>query len=180
MKYLTLILLLMSLSQDSKTIDFGERGCGDCDWFVVLDGVMGGRSDGSITAAQNSVIFQGSISLENNGGFASFRSEYAQFDLSPYKEVEIRYRSTGQDFAFTLNQYRRFYRPNFKAKLPKTDGDWTTVRLVWSDFNRYRLGTVLSGSLTEEDLQKVIRMGFISDEKRASPFEFELDYVKFR
>ncbi|MBE15319.1 MAG: hypothetical protein CL867_03660 [Cytophagaceae bacterium] len=170
----------MSLPQDKQNINFGKDGCDNCQWYVVLDGVMGGRSSGAIELTNSSVVFQGSISLANNGGFASFRSDYGQYDLSQFKEVAIRYRSTGQDFAFTLNKYRRFYRPNFKADLPVTDGQWVTKNIPWEGFKRYRLGNRLSGALTTDDLKKVIRMGFISNEKKASPFNFEVDYIRFQ
>lgn len=170
----------MNLPQDIQTINFGKDGCDNCQWYVVLDGVMGGRSNGSIEVIQKSIVFKGAISLANNGGFASFRSEYGQYDLSQFDEVEIRYRSTGQDFAFTLNKYRRFYRPNFKADLPVTDGQWITKRLSWDRFKRYRLGNRLSGALVTDDLEKIIRMGFISNQKKASPFSFEVDYIRFQ
>lgn len=43
-------------------------------WTTVNDPVMGGMSTSRITFGDGGLVFSGSISLENNGGFASARS----------------------------------------------------------------------------------------------------------
>lgn len=179
MKTTITILALFFMSTTQHTIDFGTS-CDTCDWFVVVDGVMGGLSEGTVTETPESVIFKGEISLKNNGGFASYRSPYGSYDLSSYKEVTIRYKSTGQNFAFTCNNYRRFYRPNFKQELPVTNGAWKEVTLPLSSFKKYRLGNLLSGSPSQEELANVIRLGFITNDKKASAFMIEIDYIRFK
>ena len=65
---------LMAESSDrvlfsSKRADAGRQ------WQTVNDGVMGGRSDGRIKINENKKMeFYGTLSLANNGGFASVRS----------------------------------------------------------------------------------------------------------
>lgn len=55
-------------------------------WTTVNDPVMGGRSTSSVTFGDGGLIFSGSISLENNGGFASARGP---------QDPEIGRRATG-------------------------------------------------------------------------------------
>jgi len=43
-------------------------------WTTVNDPVMGGQSTSTVTAGNGGLVFSGTISLENNGGFASARS----------------------------------------------------------------------------------------------------------
>ncbi len=160
-------------------IDFGTS-CDTCDWFVVVDGVMGGRSKGTVVETEDSVVFTGEISLENNGGFASYRSAYGEYDLSKFTEVEIRYKSTGQNFAFTLNNYQRFYKPSFKHELPVTNGMWREIKLPLRNFKKYRLGNQLSGNPSEEELASIIRLGLISNDEKASAFIIEIDYIRFK
>jgi hypothetical protein len=45
-------------------------------WRAINDGVMGGVSLGEIVAIDNGLRFQGTLSLENNGGFASVRRPF--------------------------------------------------------------------------------------------------------
>ena len=163
----------------SYSFDFG-KDCENCqDWFVVLDGVMGGLSTGELTKTQNSFILKGEVSLENNGGFASLRTPYASYDLSDFKTVTIRYRSTGQDFGLTLNKYRRFWYPNFKANLPMTQGEWKEITYALRDFKKYRLGRKMNGTPDTDDLSQIIRLGFISITKAATAYTFEVDRITF-
>ena len=172
---------MTSVTHAKPTLEynFGENGCGLCGWFVVLDGVMGGRSKASFEQSENSAIMSGTISLDNNGGFASIRTPFSGFDLSGFTQVTIRYRSTGQEFAFSLSNYKRFYKPKYKQVLPTTNNEWSTLTLKLNEFYKVRLGTLLEGSPSHEDLAEVIRLGLISNEKKASGFSLELDSVRF-
>lgn len=42
-------------------------------WTTVNDPVMGGRSTSTVTFGEGGLVFAGTISLDNNGGFASAR-----------------------------------------------------------------------------------------------------------
>lgn len=44
------------------------------DCWIVNDGVMGGVSQSSLRQEVDGMVFEGKVSLENNGGFASMRS----------------------------------------------------------------------------------------------------------
>ncbi|WP_405203543.1 CIA30 family protein [Dokdonia sp. LLG6352-1] len=179
MKYLLALLITTTMNTTPLSFDFGTT-CNTChDWFVVLDGVMGGLSTGSIEQTKESVIFRGSVSLENNGGFASLRTPYQSYDLSGYTTVTVRYKSTGQDFGLTLNKYKRFWRPNYKINLPITQGEWKTVTYNLADFGTYRLGQPLEGHPDKEDLADIIRIGLISNTKAATDFEIEVDKIIF-
>ncbi len=179
MKYFLALLLTASFMKAPLTYDFGTS-CDNCDqWFVTLDGVMGGLSTGTLEQTNESIILKGKISLENNGGFASMRTPYKDFDLSGYKTVTIRYRSTGQDFALTLNKYKRFWRPQYKTNLPMTQGAWKTITCNFTDFDTYRLNDKLEGHPEEDDLANIIRLGLISNTKAATNYVFEVDKIVF-
>lgn len=168
-----------SSEQQIMKFNFGNSHCGDCDWFVVLDGVMGGRSSGELKVRGNSLELSGKISLVNRGGFASIRTAYALTDLSVYKGIKIRYRATGQSFAFTLSNYRRFYLPRFKHTLHETGGNWRELVLAFDDFQKMRFSELLGGGPTVQELKKVIRLGLISNDKKASDYTLEIDYIEF-
>lgn len=74
-----LILLALSsqVATDERLFGFDSPDAAQ-QWQAVNDGVMGGISDGRfrITADQTMEFF-GTLSLENNGGFASVRSRPA-------------------------------------------------------------------------------------------------------
>lgn len=179
MKQFLAFLIVLPFMTTPLTFDFGTS-CDNCDdWFVVLDGVMGGLSRGKAEQTAASIIFRGSVSLENNGGFASMRTPYQEYDLSEYKTVTVRYRSTGQDFALTLNKHKRFWRPQYKTNLPMTGGAWKTLTCNLTDFGTYRMGEKMEGHPDKDDLSEIIRLGFISNTKAATQFELEVDKIVF-
>lgn len=168
-------LFIAFLFTASMKIDFTET----VNWYVLNDGVMGGLSKGRLTDTNEGVVFFGSVSLENNGGFTSYRGPWKSYDLTDYSQVMIRYRSEGMRLAFTMETSKRFWIPNYKVSLPKSE-DWITQTFMLSDFKQYRLGNPTGASFKEETKKDIIRMGFITDEKRAGDFKFEIAYIEFK
>jgi len=178
----TLIMLTNNISSaqnNTYKIDFGKEGDG-LDWQIVDDGVMGGMSVGEGTLYDNSLQFQGLVSLENNGGFSSLRSPYKSMDLSPYTTVEIRYKSSDYKVSFTLNKHREWYLPRYKTDLKATNGRWAVMTIQLADIEEYVVGRATGSYMDKESLAQTIRMGFITNEKRAGTFDFEVDYIEFR
>lgn len=171
-------ILFSFVQQQSLTIDFGDKKSG-MDWYVVNDGVMGGLSQSKLKLSESSAILEGKVSLENNGGFASFRSPFQDFDLSPFTSVEIRYRSMGQDVGLVFALHRQWYRPNYKIIFAQTNGDWTTLKVDLSSAKEYQVARQTGQFLTQEKLDQIIRLGFITQSKQAGSFQFEVDYIVF-
>ena len=55
-------------------------------WSTINDSVMGGVSTSKFYYDGNQAIFEGKISLKNNGGFASVRSDIKKISVSPKKK----------------------------------------------------------------------------------------------
>ena len=147
-------------------------------WTAVNDGVMGGLSEGNLTYTDGSVIFEGELSLANNGGFASFQSPQGGYDLSKYSTVTIKHRGYGGTFGFRLKTSEPFYTPYYKAEFnPAKEWQESTFRL--SDFAEWRLSDKTGGKIAKDDLAKIIRMGIIKSDKKEASFLLELDFIKF-
>ncbi|MDW3191060.1 MAG: CIA30 family protein [Cytophagales bacterium] len=172
-----LILSFLVVYSATFKIDFNESELKG--WYIINDGVMGGLSKGQAQFTDEGLLFYGSMSLENNGGFTSLRSPFSDYNLSEYKQITIRYRSKGISMALQMEEDRRFYYPNFKVKLPKSEA-WVTKTYVLSEVRQYRMGYATGNLLQRQDQSEIIRMGFITDEKKAGDFEFEVAYVEFR
>ena len=174
---LPVILSIMITFIPAYTIDFSEETSRE--WYTVNDGVMGGLSQGEAVLTETDVRFYGTISLANNGGFSSLRGPYIRYDLSAYQEVVIKYRSKGIKMAFQMEEDRRFYYPNFKVHLASSE-EWVEQSFSLKQVRQYRMGYPTGGFMEDEDKNEIIRVGFITDEKRAGDFEFEVAYVEFR
>ena len=180
--YLLPLILLSMFASPSKTslrIDFGQDADGQR-WRVVNDGVMGGLSYGQARLMEDKVLFQGEISLDNNGGFSSLRSPYGRFDLSQYKTVTIRLKTQGQGFALQLYRSRVWYEPYLRHAIQAEEGEWTTVTIPLADFENTRVGRTNGQTARQEWLANTIQLSFINTGKKAGPFILEVDYIEFR
>ena len=80
-----LLLELLVASAGAATMDLGKWGAND--WSVTVDGVMGGRSSGKLSASDDGLVFSGDINL-NGGGFSSIRRSLGRsVDLSAYAGI---------------------------------------------------------------------------------------------
>lgn len=176
-----LIVFLISLFMTQNkpyTIDFGKEKKGK-KWQVINDGVMGGLSKGNSRLTDNSILFKGEVSLDNNGGFSSLRRSFRSKDLSAFDEVKIKYKSSGISLAFTMAVSQRWYVPNYKMSLASTSSQWKTATIKLTDFKKHYIGKPMDESLEKKVLTDIVRIGFITDEKKYGDFEFEIDYIEF-
>ena len=84
------LFLLAGIGQQGRSVDpepaslfeFDRAVAGE--WIIVNDGVMGGLSSSRFTDSDSSfATFNGELSLENNGGFASVRALTPTSALAP-------------------------------------------------------------------------------------------------
>tara|TARA_B110000003_G_scaffold274490_1_gene314589 strand:+ start:11120 stop:11665 length:546 start_codon:yes stop_codon:yes gene_type:complete len=177
--FIILLFPFLMLQKDTFHIDFGEEKKGHY-WKVINDGVMGGISKGSKELTKNSMLYKGKVSLDNNGGFSSLRRSFSDKDISMFNEIEIRYRSVGISLAFTIAVSQRWYIPNYKISLDGTSSEWTTTTIKLSDLRKHYIGKPMNEMLKKETLKEIVRIGFITDEKKYGNFEFEIDFIKFK
>lgn len=178
MKLLAVILLVASTNLTTMNIDFGTT-TNQTDWYVINDGVMGGLSQSNVSYTTSSLVFAGQVSLENNGGFSSIRSPFDKYDLSDYSAVQIKYKATGYNFAFNLATSRVWYQPVYRVAIDDSNGQWVTKVFKLSHFNEVVVGKKTGAKLAQAKRNDIIRLGFITSEKRAGQFELEVDYIKF-
>ncbi|MFT6036560.1 MAG: NADH dehydrogenase [ubiquinone] 1 alpha subcomplex assembly factor 1 [Marivirga sp.] len=170
--FITVLLFMSSYKIDFTTAELA-------DWYIVNDGVMGGLSSGKAQITDEGFLFFGTVSLRNNGGFTSLRSVYREYDLQEFTEVEVRYKSTGLQQALQFSVNERFYVPNYKVHLPNSE-QWVIKRFKLSEVQQYRLGDATGAYLTKGVLDDIIRISFITDEKKGGEFSLEVDYISFQ
>ena len=76
------LLLTMNTHAADKIIFNFQTVTNSAAWQVVNDDVMGGVSTSDFRVTNGAAVFQGEVSLANNGGFASVRSLPASHELA--------------------------------------------------------------------------------------------------
>ena len=180
MKHLVLILLSMALYADtargqSITEFDGKDGM---DWQVVNDGVMGGLSEGKLTLNPSGTMkFSGMLSLENNGGFSTFRSGDLKLDLSGDLGLLLRVKGDGRTYQARLatDALFRGMEVSFAADFATQKGEWIEVKVPFANFK----GSFRGLDLPKEKLDpaKVRRVSILLGDKKQGPFELEIDSI---
>ncbi len=106
MKYRSFILMafvvtcssLKAQNQDRILFKFDTREAAQS-WQAVNDGVMGGRFK---INDDKKMEFYGTLSLENNGGFASVRTRGANLELAKDDVIVARVRGDGREYGDEL------------------------------------------------------------------------------
>jgi hypothetical protein len=179
---ITALAVLLSasptLAQESgfeKLIDF-ESG-DDRPWFVVNDGVMGGRSSSTLRPGDPGVaVFEGYLSLENNGGFASVRVEVPGRALAGASRVALRVRGDGNRYELRLRPGGRMDGVAFRSGFETVEGEWVVVELPIASFEPTFRGyrPRMRGPL---DPSEIGQIGIMRTDKEEGAFRLEVDWI---
>jgi monofunctional biosynthetic peptidoglycan transglycosylase len=120
--------------------------------------------------------FFGSLSLENNGGFASVRARGTKLDLKKGDSIVVRVRGDGRNYNFNLYAQNNLggysYRQSFKTK----KGEWVEVKLPLDKFTATWRGRVFPNQ--KLDPRKVTGVGILLGDKKPGQFKLEVEWIK--
>jgi monofunctional biosynthetic peptidoglycan transglycosylase len=147
-------------------------------WQVVKDEVMGGRSDGRFRIDGNGMIaFFGTLSLENNGGFASVRSRARPLGLQDGDSLVTRLRGDG--WRCTLNLYvpRRRMAFSYPVEFQTKKDEWMEIRVPLKEFVATSFGRGMN-DFGPVNPQQVSSIGLLLGDKKPGPFKLEVDWIQ--
>jgi hypothetical protein len=148
------------------------------DWVIVNDGVMGGLSRSEMTwSDDNTAVFSGALSLENNGGFSSVRTRPSPYNLDGYSGIVLRVKGDGRTYQFRLRTDERFDGYAYRSLFETTLDRWLEVRIPFAHCVPVFRGRILSdvGPLVPQQIQQI---GFLIADKQQGPFRLEIDWIK--
>jgi NADH dehydrogenase [ubiquinone] 1 alpha subcomplex assembly factor 1 len=148
-------------------------------WQTVNDGVMGGRSDGRFKINDDrNMEFFGTLSLENNGGFASVRARGGNIALHKDDVIVVRVKGDGREYKFNVYDQPNLngfsYQQSFETKKNK----WIEVELPVRNFVATWRGRVFPNQ--KLDPGDVAGLGFLLGDKKAGPFKLEVEWIKVK
>lgn len=146
-------------------------------WQTVNDGVMGGVSDGRFRITERQTLeFYGTLSLENNGGFASVRSRPRTLGLQTGDTLVARVRGDGREYQLNLYASGRMMAFSYRAPVKTRAGEWIDVAVGLDRFEATSFGRVLPGA-GPVDPRSVTSIGFLLAEKTPGPFALEVAWI---
>ena len=176
---LALLMVTTAMAEDSLIPLFDFTGVEAVkEWQAVNDGVMGGVSEGrfKITDAKTMEFF-GTLSLANNGGFASVRSKAKKLDLEKGDMLVVKIRGDGREYTLNLYPNRSRTAFSYRASVQTKKDEWIEVKVPLDEFEATSFGRVVreAGAVKPEEVSSV---GFLLGDKKAGPFRMEIEWIK--
>ena len=172
-----LFLIQLILIMSTVTIYDFDKNASVNDWKIVDDVVMGGESIGSFSIDnEGNGVFEGRISLENNGGFSSVRYSLEKVEVSKNSTVIIRLKGDGRDYQFRIKSNKsdsHSYVTTFQ-----TSGEWETIEIKLSDLYPSFRGRKLDIPNFEDNSFEEIT--FLIGNKKAENFKLVLDKIELK
>ena len=156
-------------------LDFGKAEDSN-NWFVINDGVMGGVSASSFQVTNTgTAVFSGTVSLENNGGFASTNMKPSQFDVSDCDGIRFMVKGDGKKYKISMKNDDRFNGFSYRFEFSTKNGEWLTLDVPFASFIPMFMGQKTSAPPVDPGSIKTF--GFLIADKQAGPFRLEIDWI---
>ncbi|MEY4180044.1 MAG: hypothetical protein RLY70_3618 [Planctomycetota bacterium] len=147
------------------------------EWQAVNDGVMGGVSEGRFTISERKTLeFFGTLSLENNGGFASVRSRAKKLGLQAGDTVVAKIRGDGREYSLNLYLNRPLIAFSYRATVVTKKDEWIEVRVPLDRFEATSFGRVMKNAGTVKP-EEVNSLGFMLSDKKPGSFRLEIESI---
>jgi monofunctional biosynthetic peptidoglycan transglycosylase len=177
-KLILLITILFSkilFSQEVDIINTGEN-VGLENWRIVNDYFMGGISKSNLYLNSNgNLIFEGEVSLENNGGFASCRLGTENGEMNGIKSFKIKLKGDGKIYKFRVSERNGSinYSTNFQTK----KGVWEEINIPIKELEPTFMG-YYSSRAPRLKIENMRTIGFLISDKQKGYFNLEVMHVK--
>ena len=146
-------------------------------WMPVDDVVMGGVSASHFRVTSDGLgVFEGTVSLERGGGFASVRSTSAPMDLSNFDGLEIRVRGDGKRYRLRLRTSTGFDGVGYQLTFWTEPGEWQSIRLPFARFESRLYGRPVPNA-PPLDVGAISSFGWLIADGQAGPFRLEIAWV---
>ncbi len=139
-------------------------------WHAVDDRVMGGVSRSTLRSTMvGHAVFEGEVSLERNGGFASVRSASAERGKAGAEFCILEVRGDARRFKLSLLTEDAFDGLNYQAAFIPDPDRWQTLRIPLAEFRPSFRGREVPGAppLNPARLRLV---GLVIAERQAGAF----------
>ncbi|MGK2944050.1 MAG: CIA30 family protein [Desulfuromonadales bacterium] len=167
----------MNDTSEKMILDFSEALTVGS-WQAVDDRIMGGCSQSQAIYIDNiGLRFTGTVSLKNNGGFASIRSSSDNFDLGQYSGLALRLRGDGKTYKLSLRTDLYFDGVSYQTTVNTRKDTWQKISLPFEAFTPTHHGIKLS-TVAPLDTTSIKSFGLFIADRQEGPFQLDVVWIK--
>ena len=147
-------------------------------WRIVNDDVMGGISSSKVFVTEvDKITFSGNVSLENNGGFASLRSQLKNYNFINFSGIEIKLKGDGKRYSISMKETTYFSGYFYTSSFETKKDEWIVVQIPFNQFKLYFYGKE-TNSTKKIPLNNIKEISLLIGDKQEGSFNTEIDYIK--
>jgi len=170
------MMTIFSLPPAHVIFDFNKKSDVQ-DWVIVDDVVMGGQSSGIFQLNSDGFgVFEGTISLDNNGGFSSVRYRSKKILIKEYTKVVVKLRGDGKNYQFRIKTNAQDYY-SFIASF-SSSGEWQEIEIPLKDMYPSFRGRRLDLPNFSADYMEEI--AFLIGNKKNETFKLLIDKIELQ
>ncbi|EIA07499.1 CIA30 family protein [Flavobacterium frigoris] len=174
MNYLFGIIILTTLMNRQILFDFNKNA--DIQgWKIVDDAVMGGISSGSFKLSPDGHgVFEGAVSLENNGGFSLVRYPFDKMKTNKDSKIIIKLKGDGKKYQLRIKDNSSNY--YWYISSFATSGDWQEIEIPLQDMYPSFRGRKMD--LPNFSKNYIEEIAFLIGNKKAEKFKLIIDKIE--
>lgn len=171
------IMILLFFTVNSNLIFDFSKNTNIQDWMIVDDTVMGGESASTFQLNSDGYgVFEGNISLNNNGGFSSVRYRFPKKQIKQFKCILLRVQGDGKQYQFRLKSNSTEY---YSYILPfQTNGEWQDIEIPLQDlYPSFRGRKLNQANFSKETIEEIT---FLIGNKKKEHFQILIDKIELQ
>lgn len=143
-------------------------------WAAIDDRVMGGVSQSRMRqVAEGHAVFEGHVSLERNGGFASVRSDSSSLGKAGATMALIEARGDGKRYKLSILTDNAFDGVVYQASFAPAPDAWQTLHLPLADFRPSFRGREVRGAPPLHP-SRIRQLGLLIGDRQAGAFSLQV------
>lgn len=176
MKHLIYITILFFSMTSHMIFNFNKKS--DIkNWTIIDDVVMGGKSSGTFKLnADGHGVFQGEISLENNGGFSSLRYSFEKTQIKEHTKIIIKLKGDGKKYQFRIKSNSSDYYYYITTFL--TSSDWQDIEIPLKHmYPSFRGRQLDQPNFSNNSIEEI---AFLIGNKKHEKFKLLIDKIELK
>ena len=147
------------------------------EWMVVNDNVMGGVSRSKVSInPEGFMLFNGDVSLDYGGGFASVRSSYENWGIGKFDGFVIKVWGDGKSYQFRCRMGNNFGGLAYRHYFQTNSEYWQEIRLPFSKFVPTFRGRIISDA-KPLDPDSIRNLGLMISDKQSGNFNLKIAWI---
>ncbi|MFT5715411.1 MAG: NADH dehydrogenase [ubiquinone] 1 alpha subcomplex assembly factor 1 [Flavobacterium sp.] len=174
MNYFFGIIILTLLTNRQVIFDF-DKSADIQNWRIVDDAVMGGMSSSTFKLSPDGHgVFEGTVSLENNGGFSMVRYQFDKMKVSKDDKIVIKLKGDGKKYELRIKDNSSNYYSYISSFT--TSGDWQEIEIPLKDmYPSFRGRKLDSPNFSKNYIEDI---AFLIGNKKPEKFKLLIDKIE--